>query len=196
MSEADSGILIIVSGPSGVGKSTIVRELMRRCDLPLALSVSATTRAPRAGEVEGVDYHFLSRDEFARRRQEGAFLECCEVFGTGDWYGTPRNEVEGRLENGKMVILEIDVQGALYVMQQRHDVVSIFIQAASPEILADRLRGRGTEKDEVIQRRLERSQRELAAAHRYMYRVVNDDVHRAVQEICDILRTGRQPHHA
>lgn len=196
MSEADSGILVIVSGPSGVGKSTIVRELIQRCDLPLALSVSATTRPPRTGEVDGVDYHFLSHDEFARRRQAGDFLECCEVFGTGDWYGTPRNEVEGRLEHGKMVILEIDVQGALCVMQQRQDVISIFIQAASPEILADRLRGRGTEKDEVIQRRLERSQRELAAAHRYMYRVVNDDIHRAVQEICDILRTGRQTHHA
>src|SRR5687767_7450301 len=107
------GKLAIISGPSGAGKSTVVKQLLATCPLPLELSVSATTRDPRPGEQAGIDYHFLTREEFARRRAAGEFLECKEVFGRGDWYGTLHNVVTAGLAAGKWVILEIDVEGAM-----------------------------------------------------------------------------------
>jgi guanylate kinase len=191
---AKRGMLVIISGPSGVGKSTIVRELLSHCDVPMDLSVSATTRAPRTGEVDGLDYHFLSQDEFQRRQDAGEFLEACEVFSSGEWYGTLLAEVDPRLEKGRCVILEIDVQGALKVMTERPDAVSIFIEPRSLAVLEERLRGRATEAEEVIQRRLERSRREMAASDRYDYRVLNEQVPVAVEQICDILR-NRSVHH-
>ena len=124
---AEPGRLVILSGPSGAGKSTVVRELLRTCGLPLMLSVSATTRPPRPGEVDGVDYHFITLDEFAQRRAADEFLECKEVFGRGHWYGTLRSAVDAGLEAGKWVILEIDVQGALNVLEQRPSTISVFV---------------------------------------------------------------------
>ena len=179
--------MVIVSGPSGVGKTTVMQRVFERRPVALVRSVSATTRPPRAGEVDGVDYHFLSKQEFQIRRKRGDFLECFEVFGKGYWYGTLLSEVTSGLAAGKWVVLNIDVQGALSVMQQHDDAVSIFILPASLEQLQRQLRGRGTETEEAIRRRLERAEAELSTAGRYRYQVVNDDLDRAVEQICDIL---------
>jgi guanylate kinase len=182
-----SGRLVVVSGPAGVGKSTVLRGLLRCAPVPLVASVSATTRPPRPGEADGVDYHFLSEEEFAERRRRGEFLEAFEVFGLGYWYGTLLREVTTGLEAGKWVLLEIDVQGALAVMERYPDAITIFLRPADMEELERRLRGRKTETEERIQRRLEEARKELALAHRYRHQVVNDEVDRAVQEMCDIL---------
>ncbi len=183
-----SGKLVIISGPSGAGKSSVVRELLTRCGLPLRLSVSATTRAPREGEVSGVHYHFLSKDDFALRRAEGAFLECKEVFGRGDWYGTLKSDVAAGHAAGQWMVLEIDVEGAMSVLQEHPNALTIFIDPGSNDELERRLRNRGTESDDAIRRRLEVAERELAAADKYQYRVVNETVPQAVREICEILR--------
>jgi guanylate kinase len=180
--------LVIISGPSGAGKSTVVRELLACGRLPLRLSVSATTRAPRPGEVDGVHYHFLTHDEFAHRRERGEFLECKEVFGRGDWYGTLRGEVEAGQAAGAWMVLEIDVEGALSVLKQCPDAVTIFIDPGSRAELERRLRSRQTDSEEAIARRLEVADRELAQAHKYRHRVVNQTVPQAVEEICDILK--------
>ena len=141
----------------------------------------------RPSERDGVDYHFLSADEFARRRQAGDFLECFEVFGRGYWYGTLRSEVAPRLAEGKWVVLEIDVQGTLAVLEQYPEAVTIFVEPETLEELERRLRGRDTESEEAIQRRLEVARRELALADRYQHRIINRSVERAVEEIEQIL---------
>ncbi len=182
------GRLIIVSGPSGSGKSSLVERLLEQADGKLIESISATTRSPRPGEVDGRDYFFLTSDEFERRRAAGDFLECAEVFGAGHWYGTPISQVGPSLEAGKWVILEIDVQGALDVMARFPNVVSIFVDPGGPQVLEERLRGRRTEDESAIRRRLEVAQRELDQAHLYQYRVVNDQIDRAVTEIHNIIR--------
>ncbi|OHB68599.1 MAG: guanylate kinase [Planctomycetes bacterium RBG_13_63_9] len=187
MSATATGRLAIVSGPSGCGKTTVMRGVFETCPLPLVASVSATTRPARSGEVDGVDYHFLTAEEFDRRRRRGEFLECFEVFGRGCWYGTLWSEVTPGLAAGNWVVLEIDVQGALSVMQRYADAVTIFVCPGSMEELQRRLRGRGTEGEEAIQRRLAQAKRELALADRYRYQVVNDRVERAVQQVCSIL---------
>jgi guanylate kinase len=179
--------LIVISGPSGAGKTTIARKLFERCS-KLVASVSATTRPPRPGEQDGVDYHFLSADEFASKRVAGEFLECCEVFGRGYWYGTLKSEVAPRLAEGKWVVLEIDVQGTLAVLGQYPEATTIFVQPETVDELERRLRGRGTESEEAIQRRLEVARRELAYADRYQYRIINRSVDRAVDEIEKILK--------
>jgi guanylate kinase len=165
-----------------------LKGLLERCP-GLAMSVSATTRPARAGEHDGVDYYFLSAAEFERRRATGEFLECYEVFGRGYWYGTLASEVAPSLAAGKSIVLEIDVQGAMAVLQRYPDALTIFVHSSSLEELERRLRGRGTETEDAIRRRLEVARRELAAADRYRHQVVNDDVDRAVQEICDIIRS-------
>jgi guanylate kinase len=170
-----------------VGKTTVVQEVLRRVPVPLVASVSATTRPPRPGEVDGKDYHFLTNDDFQLRRQRGEFLECYEVFGKGHWYGTLWSEVTAGFQAGKWVVLSIDVQGALTVIGRFADAISIFIQPGSPLELQRRLRGRGTETEEAIQRRLTRAEVELACAPRYRYNVVNDQIDKAVEEICNIL---------
>src|SRR6201995_385181 len=138
-----SGKLIVISGPSGSGKTTLLKRMYEQCDGPLVPSVSATTRQPRRGEVNGVDYHFLSREEFARRREAGDFLECCEVYGRGDWYGTLKSEGTPSLEAGKWVVLEIDVQGTLAFLKRYPDALTIFVAPKSIEELERRLRERG-----------------------------------------------------
>jgi guanylate kinase len=188
-----TGGVVIVSGPSGAGKSTVVRELLRQCPLPLARSVSVTTRAPRPGEQVGVDYHFLSKEEFQRRRERGQFLEFKEVFGRGDWYGTLQSEVASGLEAGKWVVLEIDVEGAMSVLAAHPDAVTIFIHCGSLEELERRLRQRNTESEASIQRRLEVARGELALQDRYTWQINNTDVAQSVHQICDILaREGKK----
>jgi guanylate kinase len=191
MDAESPGKLVIISGPSGAGKSTVVRRLLEVCELPLKLSVSATTRAPRPGEIDGQDYHFLTVAEFQRRREKGEFLESKEVFARGDYYGTLRSETASGLSRGKWVILEIDVEGALAVLEQEPTAITIFLHPGSMAELERRLRSRGTDSEPSIQRRLEVARREMAALDRYRYEVVNDTVDRAVQEICEILRANR-----
>ena len=183
---APRGRLVILSGPSGAGKSTVVQRLLAVSPVPLVLSVSATTRPPRPGEVNGRDYYFLSREEFERRAAAGEFLEWCEVHGR-DWYGTLAEEVASGLAAGRWVLLEIDVQGALKVVAQRPGAITIFLSPRSLDELERRLRGRGTESEERIARRLATAQAELAQAERYQHQVVNDTVDRAVAEICQLL---------
>jgi guanylate kinase len=185
---AAPGRLIVISGPSGVGKTTLLKRLFERCP-DLNASVSATTRPPRAGEANGVDYFFLPADEFQARRARGEFLECFEVFGLGYWYGTLRDQVTPSLAAGKWVVLEIDVQGAMSVLSSYPEAITIFVRPGSAEELERRLRGRGAESEEAMQRRLAVARRELSCADKYRYQVLNEDVGRAVQEICDILQS-------
>jgi guanylate kinase len=179
--------MIVLSGPSGVGKSTVLRELLERHADRLRLSVSATTRAPRPGEVNGIDYYFLSPEDFSRRRQAGEFLECCEVFGQGCWYGTLWSEVTPSPNGQKWVILDIDVEGAEKVRRQFPEVPTIFLRPSSEAELERRLRSRGTESEESVERRLAVARRELARADEYQYQVINDTVERAVDHISQIL---------
>jgi guanylate kinase len=182
------GKLIVVSGPSGAGKTTVMRQVFQRASaMPLVASVSATTRPPRPGEVDGVDYHFLSEEQFQRHRERGDFIECFQVFQRGHWYGTLASEVAPRLEAGKWVVLEIDVRGAEAVFERYPDAITIFVTPGSLEELERRLRGRKTEAEEAIQQRLARAREEMARVGQYRHRVVNDDVNQAVRQICDIL---------
>ena len=181
------GRLVILSGPSGVGKSTIVKKIIDRFGDRLRLSVSATTRPPREGEQDGVHYHFLTSDDFQRRREAGEFLECCEVFGRGHWYGTLRSEVGPSLAAGKWVLLEIDVDGARTALATYPNAVSLFVRPSSFEELERRLRARGTESEDAVQRRLDVARREMEQAHRYTYHVMNDTVDEAVDQISEIL---------
>jgi guanylate kinase len=180
------GQLVVVSGPSGAGKTTLLRKLFERSGR-LVSSISATTRPPRPGERDGVDYHFMSGEEFQRRRQRGDFLECFEVFGRGFWYGTLESEVTPGLKAGKWVVLEIDVQGTMAVLERYPDALTIFVRPASVDELERRLRSRGTESPDAIERRLQVARQELSCADRYRYQVLNDDIDRAVAEIVEIL---------
>jgi len=175
-----------MSGPAGAGKSTIVREVIRTCPVPLVLSVSATTRKPRRGEAGGVDYFFLSPEQFTQRREAGDFLECKEY--AGNWYGTLQSQVSAGLADEKWVLLEIDVEGTMAVLEKHPDALTIFIHSGSVEELERRLRLRNTESEESLARRLATARRELAQMSRYRYQVVNRDVQQAVREVCEILR--------
>ncbi len=191
--EVRPGKLVVISGPSGVGKTTLLRRLL--ADMPqLIPSVSATTRPPRSGERDGIDYHFIPLDEFERRRQEGEFLECCRVYGRQHWYGTLVSEVAPRLAAGSWVVLEIDVEGTLSMLERYPDAITIFVEPSHPDQLLQRLQARGTESPEAMARRLEVARRELLEAHRYRHRVVNDDVDAALSAIKRVLvQSGLHP---
>lgn len=180
------GKLVVISGPSGVGKTTLLRKLLATFP-ELVPSVSATTRPPRAGEQDGLDYHFISLPEFERRRAAGEFLECCQVYGRQHWYGTLVAEVAPRLAAGAWVVLEIDVEGTLSVLDKYPDAITIFVEPSHPDQLLERLRSRGTESPEAMARRLEVARRELLEAHRYRHRVVNEQVDDALDRVRGIL---------
>ena len=185
------GKLVIISGPSGAGKSTIVGRLLAECDLPLELSVSATTRQPRPGEVDGKDYHFLTREQFLARRENQEFLEWKEVFGRGDYYGTLRSTVTAGINAGKWVVLEIDVEGAMTVVDSFQDAITIFLHPGSMAELERRLRERGTDSEDAIARRLEVARHEMTFKERYKFDVQNDTVDQAVADVCSVLNAQR-----
>ncbi len=182
------GLLIIMSGPSGVGKGTVRLELIKDKTLNLFYSVSMTTRLPRNGEKNGEDYYFVSMDEFNKQIKEGNLLEYAEFVGNK--YGTPKDKVEAKRNEGFNVLLEIDVNGTAQVLSKTKDdkdVVSIFLIPPSIDELEQRIRGRSTESDEVIKKRLERSKEEFALKENYEYVVVNDDLSSCVNNIKDII---------
>lgn len=183
--------VVVLSGPSGSGKTTIVERLLADSPVRLIKSVSATTRPPRTGEVDGDAYYFLSLDEFHRRLDQDEFLETAEVY-SGLWYGTLKSEIERARQLGGWSFLEIDVQGALRVMELYPQAITIFIQPPSLEICEQRLRARATETEEILQKRLQKVAQELSFADRYRFQVVNDDLNRAVEEIRGILDSCRK----
>jgi len=177
--------VFVITGPSGVGKGTLIRELCRRVP-DLELSISATTREPREGEVDGRDYHFLSREEFDRRVEREDFLEFATY--SGNRYGTLRSEVERRLAAGHSVVLEIEVQGARQVRAAMRESIQVFIAPPEPAVLRERLNARGTDSPEAIDARLEVAAQEMAAQDEFAYRVVNEDLGRAADELEGIVR--------
>ncbi|MDR0521286.1 MAG: guanylate kinase [Planctomycetaceae bacterium] len=183
--------LLVVSGPSGVGKGTLLQKVFAESGFPLQMSVSATTRSPRPGEIDGKHYHFLSAGDFENRRLAGEFLECFEVFGTGTWYGTLRQTVAEGLAAGCWVVLEIDVNGAKKVKEQFPDAVTFFIEPKNIDVLKARLQGRGTETEEAMRRRLATALEELKHAGEFDYRIINEDIDTAVQEFTAILKNLR-----
>jgi len=180
------GLLIVISGPSGVGKGTVCKQFMDDPDLKLAFSVSATTREKRAGEEDGVNYHFVSKDEFIRMRDEGELLEWAEFVG--NYYGTPLAEVERLRNEGKNVLLEIEVQGCRQVVEKVPDVLTIFIVPPSMEELENRIRGRKTEPEEIVQQRLAKAEKEMDHIRDYKYAVCNDDPELAADIIRVIIK--------
>jgi len=187
------GKLIVISGPSGVGKSSIVREVLTRTGA--VFSVSATTRRPRPGEVDGREYHFVDRQTFEQMIARGELLEWAEVFG--DYYGTPAKQVREAIDAGKTVILEIDIQGGLQVHEKHPEATFVLILPPSEAELRRRLAGRGTEATRALQQRLAKAAEEIRTARDsgvYTHLVVNDDLERAIQEVVEIVtQESRQP---
>ena len=179
MSRGQSG-LFVVAGPSGSGKTTIYKRLLKE-EQGILFSVSATTRKPRRGEVEGQDYYFLSRSEFEQRLEDDAFVEWAEVHG--NYYGTLREELRTKSADGRICVLDVDVQGARNLKDAGLDATFIFIVPPSLEILEARLRGRGTESEETLNTRLKNASKELEAARYFDYVVVNDRLDEAYREV-------------
>ncbi len=188
MREERKSMLIVISGPSGVGKGTIYNQLLQN-DPSLTFSVSVTTRAPRPGERDGVEYFFITDEEYNRLLKEDAFLEHATVHG--HCYGTLKTQVEGKLADGQNVLLDIDPQGARNVMNIWPDCVSVFLLPPSYEELRRRLYGRNTDAPEVIERRLSNARGEIEQANLYQYNVVNDDVERAYQMVAAIIEAEK-----
>jgi guanylate kinase len=182
----ERGLLIVISGPSGVGKGTVRKALFDRVNHNLEYSVSMTTREPRFGEVDSIDYFFVSREEFETRIKENKLLEYAEFVG--NYYGTPIDYVDRRLNYGKEVVLEIEVQGAMQVREKMPEAVFIFIVPPSRKDLRDRITKRATESEEIINKRMEKAEREFNLAHKYDYIVVNDTVENAADRIMAIIR--------
>jgi len=189
MKQNRKGLLLVISGPAGVGKGTINLSLISR-NSDIRMSVSATTRAPRPGEIDGVHYFFKSEEEFQKMIESGAFLEYMRVFNT-HYYGTPKSFVEQELAEGRSVILEIDVQGAMRVKAAYPDAVLIFIAPPSMSELKSRLIHRGTESSEAIERRFETAYHEMELVDRYDYVVVNDILDLAIARTEDIIVAER-----
>lgn len=183
------GVLVILSGPSGVGKDTLI-DRWRELDPRVERVVAATTRMPREGEVDGMDYHFKTETEFLEMIAQGAFLEHMLVHDKR--YGTPLADMNRRLEAGKITVLKIDVQGALEVMKRLPEAVTIFVLPPSREELRQRILARASDSPEAIERRLRTAEGEMDLADRYQHRVINDDVGRAVAEIAAIV-SGKLP---
>ena len=179
--------VVVLSGPSGSGKTTIVNRLINESPIRLVKSVSATTRPPRPQEQDKTDYYFMHDSEFRQKLSQDEFLEHAEVFASGYLYGTLKSEVTRAWENSAWAFLEIDVQGAMNVMQQYPDAVTIFLRTPSPEEFERRLRARGTETEEVIRKRIDTAANELKYVDRYRHVVVNDQLDQAVLDICQIL---------
>jgi guanylate kinase len=178
--------VFVITGPSGVGKGTLIRVLLQRIP-DLELSISATTREPREGEVDGRDYHFLSRQEFDRRVEREDFLEFATY--SGNRYGTLRTEVQRRFAAGHSVVLEIEVQGARQVRAAMRESIQVFIAPPDPAVLRERLDARGTDSAAAIDARLEVAEQEMAAQDEFAYRVVNGDLERAAKDLEGIVRT-------
>lgn len=182
----ERGLLIVISGPSGVGKGTVRKALFEMDGHDLVYSISMTTRPPREGEIDGVDYYFVSKEEFEQRIKEDKFLEY--AMFVGQYYGTPKDKVDEQMALGKEVVLEIEVQGAAQVREKARDGVFIFIAPPNKEALYRRLLRRGTEGPDTIQKRMDKADREFPLAHRYDYIVVNDEVRNAADRIMAIIR--------
>jgi guanylate kinase len=180
-----NGRLFVITGPSGVGKGTLIKEVFERVP-GLELSVSATTRSPREGEQEGLDYHFLDEEDFSQRLEKGEFMEHASY--SGHHYGTLLSEVEPRLKRGAGVVLEIELQGARQVRERVPDAVLVFVAPPTPGVLRERLEGRGTDTAEQIDRRLEVAQQELDAQREFGHVVVNDEIERAADELADLMQ--------
>ena len=183
---SSKGLLIVLSGPSGVGKGTILKEVMKDESLKLAFSVSMTTRAKREGEVDGVNYFYVTRDEFEQAVRDGKMLEYAEFVG--NYYGTPLEYVEKLRNEGTNVILEIEVQGCLQVQEKEPDALTIFIVPPNMEELEKRIRGRATEPEEIVQERLAKAVKEMEMVSQYRYVVCNDDVDLAADIIRVIIK--------
>ena len=183
------GILVVVSGFSGAGKGTLMKELLKRYD-NYALSVSATTRQPREGEKDGEDYFFVNREYFQQMIEEGRLVEYAQYVN--HYYGTPRDYVEKKMAEGKDVILEIEIQGALKIKEQFPQTLLLFVTPPSAQILKDRLTGRGTETEDVINSRLARAVEEADGCEVYDYLVINDELDAAVENVHRIIRGERQ----
>ena len=177
------GLLIVISGASGTGKGTVCKKLLS--EMEMYYSISATTRKPREGETDGVEYFFIDAEEFKNKIAEEKFLEYAEVYG--NFYGTPREKIDEHLNRGENVLLEIDTQGALKVMEKVSDGVFIFLLPPSLKELRDRIEKRGTESEEDLKRRLESAKSEIAVGKKYRYAVVNDSVEKAVEKIKSII---------
>ena len=178
------GRIFVISAPSGAGKSTLCR-LVRRRLRDLAYSVSLTSRAPRPGEIDGKDYHFVSREDFQARIESGDMAEYAEIFG--NYYGTSRKVLDQSLDQGRDILLDIDVKGAAQLRRFFPDGLFIFLLPPSREELERRLRSRGTEDEETIQRRLARADEEISRADQYDFQVINDDLEQAVKEVIAII---------
>ena len=188
MSEIRKGMLLVISGPSGTGKGTLIEKLMQE-DPSLVFSVSATTRAPRPGEIDGVHYHFVSNEKYDELVAQGAFVEYATVHGNR--YGTLRSEVYARLERGENVVLDIDVQGALNVIATEKEKVSIFLLPPSMKVLRERLTGRGTETPEQVETRLGNAVWEISQKDKYEYKVINDDMEECLATLRAIIRAEK-----
>lgn len=184
MSDKKQGVLVLYTGCSGVGKGTLMTELLKRRS-DVWISVSNTTRAPREGEIDGVHYNFVTKEQFVDLIDKDGYLEYAQYCD--NYYGTPKKAVEDKLNEGYTVFLEIEVQGGLQIMEKFPDVLSIFILPPSMDSLEHRLRLRGTEDEETILKRLGEAENEIKFKDRYKYRVVNDDIDVAVNELIDIL---------
>lgn len=184
--------IVVLSGPTASGKTTIVKRLLQESPVKLIKAISATTRPIRNGEIDGQDYYFLTPEEFEERRKNNELLECEQVHGLGYWYGTLKSEVDRAAKEGGWPFLEIDVQGTLKLKQQFPQTMTLFVRTSSDEEYEKRIRDRGTESEEIIEKRLATIRKELELAEYYNHVIINDELDRAVNEIGTILKQREQ----